>query len=156
MVYFFSIFPRKYKQLQMNAKTLMPVTEKGKIDWIAYVRTGWPIIVALIMLVFWFGGRMETPAAKESRVKLIAGDMIDKHLVATNSDLKQLLERMTRLETILIGYVEMGGNPQMHTRVERLEERMDSTLAVEAEETEILRRMADAIIEWTRQNPNSP
>ena len=38
------------------------------VDWLAYLRTGWPMAVALALVSFYLGGRLETPAEKQERI----------------------------------------------------------------------------------------
>ena len=55
---------------------VIPARQNGTKDWAAYVRTTWPVLVAIVGAALWVQGRMETPEIKENRIRLVCGEMI--------------------------------------------------------------------------------
>ena len=80
---------------------LVPKNGNGKVDWLAFVRTTWPIILAVIMLSWYLGGRLESPDEKQSRI--VAHEQISGHPVmvervrAIDDKLERIEEKLDRL-----------------------------------------------------------
>lgn len=88
--------------------------EKVKIrNWDFYFRM-WPMALALVSCVFWFGGlvtsRMETPEQKLSRILQQTGPM---------------KVRIERLESRLESHRSFAGHREMIERVNQLTEEVD-------------------------------
>jgi hypothetical protein len=47
------------------------IVPNGRHDWLMVIRTSWPMIVALVLVTFWLGGRMESPEQKSARIQLM-------------------------------------------------------------------------------------
>jgi len=103
------------------------------IDWGAYIRTGWPMMLAVIGLAFFLGGRLETPSEKMRRIERIT---------------KPLYERIRAAEIAEKSHIEKGGHREMELRMSAVERRMNSIDLVEREETEILRGLAETAREY--------
>jgi hypothetical protein len=54
-------------------------------DWLAYIRTTWPIVVAIVATSAWFGNRIEGPEERQERMRgyLEAFTRIEKSLEKT-------------------------------------------------------------------------
>ena len=80
------------------------------LDYIKTIVRFWPVLVGILALAFWMGGRIESPDEKQNR--------IDAALAPIN------------------------------VRLQHIEAKIDSTMEVEQEETEILGRLTDAVVKY--------
>lgn len=92
---------------------LTPRKENGRVDWLAFIRTTWPILVAVVLLTAWFGQRMESPAAKEMRIRSIVNEMVPPREVRDDlsemkADIRELTLAVRRLE---VAFAKREGKP---------------------------------------------
>lgn len=94
----------------MTGELLTPRKPNGRVDWFAYLRTTWPVAMAVVGLVFWLGGRLQSPSEKQAQVQQI--------LEPVKAELLFLRERLDR-------HVELGGHAAMRERMARVEEKLN-------------------------------
>ena len=78
----------------------IPRKTNGSIDWKGWAGVLWPVIVtvtsALIGLLVWAEGRLESPEAKVQRVRSIATEIVSTHENSTGHSV--MVERVKNLE----------------------------------------------------------
>ena len=85
---------------------IVPKTEEGQTDWFGYIRTTWPIIIAVLSFAFYVGGRLESPETKVMRI---------------NNMILPLEKRLARMETETQSHFMQGGHVRMEVRMEMVE-----------------------------------
>jgi hypothetical protein len=92
---------------------LVPRSKNGKLDLLAYIRTTWPIILAVIGFVWWMSGRLETPSQKSERLRLI--------LQPTMQTVERQIADTARLRGVVEAHMDLGGHAVMDQRMKRVE-----------------------------------
>ena len=84
--------------------TLAPRAENGRLDWLAYVRTTWPVLVGVVLAALWLQGRMESPAQKLERVRYVCSEMIAERVPPpeVTQRLRQIEHRLESLEDLML------------------------------------------------------
>lgn len=100
---------------------MVPKSANGRVDWLAYIRTTWPLAIAAATVVFYFGGRLQSVQEKRQqndiwdrpwrlRVERCESDIrnieireqahqnLDGHPVM-RAEYRVLLDRLQQLET---------------------------------------------------------
>lgn len=94
----------------------VPRKTNGHVDWLAYVRTTWPVLVVIGSILFYFGQRMERYEA--SRVDLLN----------TRADLIEILqpirEQIMEIRTNLREHETMPSHSVTAERMRSFEERI--------------------------------
>ena len=86
---------------------ITPRKPNGKLDWMGFVRTTWPIVVAVIGLAFWIGGRMESPEQKSERIRL---------------QIEPLVLKIEALTKAMEKHTDLGWHGKMGERMSTIEE----------------------------------
>ena len=95
----------------MTRKDILPHDAKGEIDWFGLVRTTWPVLVTVILVTLWFGGRMEAAEQKQAR--------IDKSREPILVEFRGLHEEIDQHEN-------MGGHAEMLIKIGKVEGKLDA------------------------------
>ena len=95
----------------MTRKALLPHDARGEVDWLGLFRTTWPVLVAVILVALWFGGRMESADQKQAR--------IDKSLEPIFTEFRGLHEEIDQHEG-------MGGHAEMLVKIGTVEGTIDA------------------------------
>lgn len=73
----------------------------------------WPVVLGVCGLVFWLGGRVESPEAKMDRIKT--------QIVPIERDLDNLEAHFRRVERWTENHRNQESHPVSHQRLQRLE-----------------------------------
>ena len=66
----------------------------------------WPVLVAIVMIAFFVGGRMESPTSKQARI---------------DTTVRPVKERVVRLEDGLTSHSDLPGHQGMAARMDNVE-----------------------------------
>ena len=69
-------------------QALLATNGDGRIAWVAYLRL-WPIVAGLLIFAFYVGGRLESPAEKMERIRLVLAPL-DVRLDRIEQDVKDI------------------------------------------------------------------
>jgi hypothetical protein len=87
-----------------------PTIRNGK-KWYEWVfKFGWGALVTVLMVAFYFGGRMETREVKQERCDRTVAPVV---------------KQQDAITTILGAHVNLGGHPVMQARMNNVEARMN-------------------------------
>ena len=102
----------------MSRGSVVPKDKNGRVDWLAYFRTTWPIAMFIGGIVFWFGGRMQS--IPEKRVQNDLWNSAWRTRSETNT------VRLESLQAQLRNHETLAGHKVMDDRYTRLIKRLDT------------------------------
>jgi hypothetical protein len=93
---------------------ITPKKGENGTDWLAYIRTSWPIVTAIIGTSVWFGSRLESPQERQLREAT--------YLAAFNRLERALEKTADKIDT----HSDLPGHPvtleQLRNNAEKLDE----------------------------------
>lgn len=95
----------------MTRHDVLPHDSRGEIDWLGLVRTTWPVIVSVIIVALWFGGRMESDQQKQRRI---------------NASIAPVLVELKALHEEIDTHEGMGGHAEMLVKIGKVEGKLDA------------------------------